>query len=131
MYNTGKIIAGLVIFVAIFTLPIWAQLGKASQAPKLELPKDKKQCVEQTRYMRTSHMQVLDVWRDQVVRDRERVYVGLGGKKYDMSLTDECMSCHNDKKKFCDRCHDYLAVSPYCWDCHLTPEQVKEASDGR
>jgi hypothetical protein len=127
MYNAGKIIAGLVIFVAIFTLPIWSQLGKASEPPKPELPKDKKECVEETRYMRTSHMQLLNTWREAVVRDKDRVYVGLDGKKYEMSLTNECMSCHNDKKKFCDRCHNYLAVAPYCWDCHLTPEQVKES----
>ena len=33
-----------------------------------------------------------------------------------------CMSCHANKDKFCDRCHDYLAVKPYCWDCHVEPQ---------
>lgn len=127
MYNAGKIITGLVIFVFIFTLPLWWQAGKAAQVPKPELPKTEKMCVEDAEYMRTSHMQLLNDWRDAVVRDADRVYVGKDGKKYSMSLTNDCMKCHNDKKKFCDQCHDYLAVTPYCWDCHLTPEQVKES----
>jgi len=127
MYNAGKIITGLVIFVAIFTLPLWWQVGKASEPPKPQLPKDQAQCVMDKEYMRTSHMQLLNQWRDAVVRDQDRIFVGANGKKFQMSLTNECMVCHNDKAKFCDSCHNYLLVSPYCWDCHLTPEQVKES----
>ena len=26
---------------------------------------------------------------------------------------------------FCDRCHNYLAVSPYCWDCHVDPKEFE------
>jgi hypothetical protein len=32
-----------------------------------------------------------------------------------------CMQCHTSKKKFCDTCHAYASVTPYCWDCHLAP----------
>jgi hypothetical protein len=35
-----------------------------------------------------------------------------------MSLEETCFSCHDDKSNFCDSCHDYTAVDPYCWDCH-------------
>ena len=37
------------------------------------------------------------------------------------SLTLECLSCHSNKDKFCDECHEYLKVKPYCWDCHIIP----------
>ena len=39
-----------------------------------------------------------------------------------MSLQNECMRCHSNKKKFCDECHNYMAVKPYCWDCHIAAE---------
>ena len=45
------------------------------------------------------------------------------GKTVTMSLSGTCMSCHPNKKEFCDACHDYLAVSPYCWDCHVEPKE--------
>jgi hypothetical protein len=43
-----------------------------------------------------------------------------------MSLTNTCLDCHPNKDTFCDRCHNYMAVSPYCWDCHIVPEQDLE-----
>jgi hypothetical protein len=127
MYDTGKVITGIIIFVAIFTLPFWWQAGKAAQVPKPQLPKDQKQCVEDTAYMRTSHMQLLNQWRNSVVRDHNRVFVNARGKRFEMSLSNTCLKCHSSKTKFCDQCHNYLAVKPYCWDCHLTPEQMKES----
>jgi hypothetical protein len=42
-----------------------------------------------------------------------------------MSLTGTCLDCHSDKEKFCDACHTYSAVDPYCWDCHVIPEEAK------
>jgi len=32
------------------------------------------------------------------------------------------MKCHTDKAKFCDRCHNYVGVTPNCWDCHVEPK---------
>lgn len=125
MYNTGKIIPGLIIFLAIITLPLWLQVGSAAKAPDPQLPKKEKQCVQSKEYMRSSHMQVLNDWRNDVVRDGQRIYVGLNGKKFSMSLSNDCMACHDNKAKFCDTCHDYLGVTPYCWDCHLFPEPAK------
>lgn len=72
--------------------------------------------------MRTSHMVMLNVWRDDVVRRGDRLYHSANGKTYNMSLTNTCLECHSDKAKFCDQCHNYLAVAPFCWDCHLVPE---------
>jgi hypothetical protein len=43
-----------------------------------------------------------------------------------MSLQNGCMRCHSNKKKFCDECHNYMAVKPYCWDCHIQPKEKEE-----
>lgn len=124
MYDKGKILTGLVIFLAIFTYPLWSNMGKAAPVPKPELPLKSvaTQCVRDTAYMRTSHMTLLNVWRDDVVRMGDNIYVSPNGKAYNMSLTNTCLECHSDKVKFCDQCHNYLAVAPFCWDCHQVPK---------
>lgn len=127
LYDGAKIITGLAIFVAIFTFPLWSNWGKAAPTPKPQLPPKKvaSECVGSTDYMRTSHMQLLNDWRSLVVRDGDRIYVADNGKQYNMSLTNTCLECHTSKAKFCDQCHNYVAVKPYCWDCHLVPEEKK------
>jgi len=72
--------------------------------------------------MRKNHVDLLTRWRDWVVRDGDLEYVASDGKEYTMSLTQTCLECHSNKDKFCDRCHDYLRVSPRCWDCHNVPK---------
>ena len=122
MYDSGKIIAGLIIFVLLVTFPIWYNHGDAGAVPKVELPKDVKECVLPADEMRAKHMQLLNEWRDKVLRTADRSFdVKIGDKEYQKSLSNTCMQCHTSKKKFCDQCHDYTSVSPYCWDCHLAP----------
>jgi len=121
MYDSGKIIPGLIIFVLFITIPIWYNHGDAGAAPKVELPKDAKHCVLSAEEMRAGHMQLLNQWRDEVLRDGERGTFTLEGKEYQKSLMLTCMKCHTSKKKFCDTCHDYASVKPYCWDCHIAP----------
>ena len=128
MYNKGIIVAGLVIFVIIITFPFWYNLGKAAPAPELVLTdkaKSAKACVGEKAYMKAEHMQLLNVWRDEVVRDAKRIYVNSSGKEFNMSLSNTCLDCHSNKAEFCDRCHNYASVSPYCWDCHIYPEEKK------
>ena len=67
-------------------------------------------------------MRLLDRWRDDAVRRAERIATTWDGRRYEKSLTRTCLGCHTDREAFCDRCHAYVAVSPYCWDCHLTPK---------
>jgi len=123
MYDGGKIITGLVIFLVLVTFPFWSNVGQATyQRPELEKPKEAKTCVEPVDFMRGNHMQMLNQWRDFVVRDAERVYLSSDGRQFEMSLTKTCLDCHADKTKFCDRCHDSGSVRPYCWDCHIQPE---------
>lgn len=121
MYDSWKIIIGILIFLGLVTSPIWFSKGKAGPPPKLELPAKEKKCVESTAFMASSHMELLNSWRDSVVRDGNRFYVNAEGKKYLMSLQITCMECHKSREKFCDRCHNYLDVSPVCWDCHIQP----------
>ena len=122
MKDKNKILAGLVIFIAAMTFPLWFNMGKAAPAPELELTakaKAAKTCVMPTAYMQAQHMQLLDVWRHNVVRNGERAFVNAEGKLFNMSLSNTCLDCHSNKAQFCDRCHNYASVRPYCWDCHI------------
>ena len=126
MYDAGKIIVGLVVFVILATSPLWLNqiMGGSPEAPEVKLPTNgSTECVESTEYMKSNHMDLLNQWRDEVVREGTRDYVsGSNGKTYDMSLSRTCLDCHSNKAEFCDACHTYLAVSPYCWDCHVEPK---------
>lgn len=127
MYDSGKIIAGMIIFLLLITFPVWynAVSGKAAYTPKLEIVTKEKQCVEPKQYMRAKHMELVDDWRLSVVRDGNRIYTASGGRTYDMSLTRTCLGCHSNKAQFCDRCHSYAGVTPDCWNCHVVPEESK------
>jgi hypothetical protein len=127
MRDESKIFAiVLILFVFLFTLPFWYNLGKASKIiePELSLKaKQEKFCVESKDYMKANHMQLLDEWRDSVVREGKRHYIGKNGKEYkNLSLQNTCMDCHHNKKEFCDKCHNYVGVTPYCWTCHIEPK---------
>jgi hypothetical protein len=129
MHDVGKIAGGLVVFLVLATSPLWYNALSASDAdiPKLDPPPNgSQQCVESKAFMRASHMDLLDDWRDAVVRDGQRDYESTVTKQsFDMSLSRTCMDCHSNKAEFCDRCHDYLAVAPFCWDCHVEPKEAQ------
>lgn len=129
MNDKKWIVTGLVIFVVLAALPFWYNRGKAAPAPELvltEQAKAAKECVRDTAYMRAEHMQLLDLWRHSVVRNTQRVFVNEKGKEFDMSLSNTCLDCHSNKAEFCDRCHNYASVQPYCWDCHIDNPKEKE-----
>jgi len=126
MYDSGKIITGLIIFVLFITFPVWYNHFDAGATPKPELPKTEKKCVKSLEEMKAKHMQLLIQWRDDVLRDGDRSFFPIEGKQYQKSLQNTCMKCHASKKKFCDTCHTYASVSPYCWDCHLAPVEPVE-----
>jgi cytochrome c1 len=139
IYDGGKIFLGLLVFVAIATFPFTFNMvmGKGTRAPepKTDTPaiqeyekvNGKKECVESKEFMRAEHMQLLNEWRDSVVRDYNRGYISnTSHKRFTMSLQNGCMQCHSNKKKFCDECHNYMSVKPYCWDCHIAPVEKEE-----
>lgn len=120
MNDRWKVVVGLLVFLGLMTFPVWANLagGAADMAPQLTLPTGETDCVAPTEYMRTSHMDLLIAWRDQVVREGDRVFVDHKGKEHQRSLTDTCLGCHSNKAEFCDQCHNYVGVKPSCWKCH-------------
>lgn len=126
MKDKYLIYTGLIIFIATVTFPFWYNLGKAAPAPVITLSEKAlaaKTCVRSAEYMKTQHMQLLDDWRDSVVREGKRIYVNPEGKAFKMSLTGTCLGCHSEKAEFCDRCHTYASVRPYCWNCHIDPKE--------
>ena len=128
MNDKKFIIAGLIIFIVIALFPFWYNRGKAAPPPDpilTEQAKAAKVCVRSTAYMKAEHMHLLDVWREYVVREGKRTYVSPSGKEYNMSLSNTCLDCHSNKAEFCDRCHNYASVRPYCWDCHIDNPKEK------
>jgi hypothetical protein len=126
MNKRGEMLTGLIIavFLVLVLSPILYNfaVGNARSVPDLKPPPGgQKQCIESKEWMRGNHMQLLFDWRETVVREGNRTYRASDGKEYNMSLTSECLSCHTNKDEFCDQCHDYLKVKPYCWDCHIVP----------
>ena len=127
MYDKGKIITGLVIFIGLITYPIWGSFGDDVAKPEPVIANGD-HCIESAEYMRANHMQILNDWRDDVVRNNNRIYVSQQyGTEFEKSLSSagktSCMSCHSNKEEFCDSCHNYTAVDPYCWECHIEPKE--------
>lgn len=144
LYDKEKVIGGLVIFVILFTFPVFYNHGKFVPAPKIVADEAKaadgapvlvltdeakaaKECVREKAFMKTEHMQLLNEWRDDVVRNGYKMYKNPAGKSYDMSLSNNCLSCHSNKAEFCDKCHNYTSVAPYCFDCHIDNPKGEEA----
>ena len=127
MYDGSKIIILLIIFLVLTLFPVWHQMGKASgEAPELQLTamaKEAGKCIESKDFMKTQHMKMLDRWRNEAVREGSRYYRSGNGKQYYKSLQVTCMECHTNKTKFCDQCHNYMGLNPYCWDCHIAPKE--------
>jgi hypothetical protein len=136
-----KIVVGLGLFVILVAFPVWYSAagpkrdrdgdGKPDYRPLPQLPEGAASCIESTEFMRASHMDLLDEWRNSVVRDDNYDYVSLkDGQHWQRSLSKTCMSCHTSQQKFCGECHDYLGVAPDCWICHVEPERAGAVAAG-
>lgn len=89
MYNAKAVIVGIIIFVVLFTSPFWVSLlGKNYTSTGVVLPKDEKECIENVVFMRDQHMRLLNEWRDEALRNENRIYVASNGKKWAISLQD-------------------------------------------
>jgi len=133
------IVVGLLVGLVLLTFPLWYAQASGSAAPPPEPKVPEGKCVEDREYMRAHHMELLDQWRDAVVRDGKKGYISQAyGTTYEMSLTGTCLECHADAGEvepvsagaghptargpaFCLECHDYANVEVICWDCHLEP----------
>jgi len=137
IYDGGKVIIGIIILFALIAFPFFYNMGKAAKVaePKIDtpaiqgLPETERVCVEPKEYMRAKHMKVLGDWRDQVVREANRDYVGFTKKRYTVSLQNTCLECHSNYDSFCDECHKYTGIKPYCWGCHV--DKPKEWAAGK
>lgn len=129
MYDAGKVSLGLAVFVVFFTSPLWYNLTVGerfdSESIHAEARKAGDKCVLPRQEMIAGHMELLDQWRDSVVREGNRIYKAPDGVEYRMSLSNTCLSCHTDKARFCDKCHGYSGVDLFCWDCHVDPGESK------
>ena len=64
LYDGGKILIGLIIFVAFATFPFYFNIGKVNAKPEpkldtpaiLQMPEQDRKCVESKTFMRTEHM---------------------------------------------------------------------------
>jgi hypothetical protein len=80
-------------------------------------------CVEDTDFMRRNHMDLLNHQRDETV---------IRGVRTEQHSLKECINCHvvkgpdaipvtvSSPQHFCRSCHDYAAVSVYCFQCHAS-----------
>jgi len=130
MQGTGKNVAAVAIFFLIIASPhlinlVYAKawVGPTEETPRIEAMAEK-ECIESEGWMRRNHMNLLLSWRDAALRDTDRVYVNGRGERYDISLMRTCLGCHSNRREFCDRCHAYAGIEPYCWQCHYAPVQV-------
>lgn len=133
MNDKKWIMTGLAIFLVLFLFPLWYNIaiktGKAAPAPEVVLTEKAKAagtCVMSKELMTAEHMQLLDLWRHNVVRNAKREFVNAEGKTFNMSLSNTCLDCHSNKTEFCDRCHNYASVRPYCWECHIENPKGEE-----
>ncbi|MFH0775156.1 MAG: sulfate reduction electron transfer complex DsrMKJOP subunit DsrJ [bacterium] len=115
MYDKSKVIPGLVIFVGIVAFPFFINRVNPSSEPILA--KSEGKCVQEKDFIKKEHMKILKQWREEVVREGKREIIIINGIRYEKSLQKTCLQCHK-RESFCDRCHSYADVKPYCWSCH-------------
>ena len=116
--------AGVAVFLAGSSFPFWRNALVPPPQLALKLPTNARQCVAPVDYMRASHGDLLLSWRDRVVRSGERTFTAPDGRVRELSLVRTCLDCH-EKAAFCDKCHQYVAVAPDCWNCHADPRSPK------
>ena len=124
MSERGIMAAGIALFLAGTCFPFLRNAASPPRPLELKLPASERECVAPVAYMRSSHGELLLAWRDRVVRSGERDFTAPGGHIREMSLVRTCLGCH-EKRAFCDRCHQYVAIAPDCWNCHVDPRSPR------
>ena len=125
MYDSGKIIPGLLIFVLLITFPFWYNNLSSAEQVKTPEPPDKSiltgftfpngQEHPSAAEMRAKHMELLQSFH--AAADPAKMAAAQKGEKMQ---TMSCMMCHGSKEQFCDSCHANIAEKkvPDCWNCH-------------
>jgi hypothetical protein len=120
-FKTGRALTAILLAGALGALagctsePEVQAVAGSAKAAKLT------HCVEPTSFMRRNHMELIKHQRNITVHE------GVRATKYSLA---GCIDCHvqydlqgravpvNGEDQFCDRCHDWLAVSLDCFHCH-------------
>lgn len=115
----------LFLFLHTISSPVVAE----GRVPFPEIPKGKgDNCILDTAYMRSNHMEVVLHHRDDTVHQGKRT------KRFSLI---GCISCHavpgadkkpvtvKSPKHFCRSCHDYAAVKIDCFQCHTSVPPTK------
>lgn len=129
MQKKTNIVIGIAAFLLLVTVPFWSAIFTAGQGGSPELSYDTPainamvdpQCIEDVDYMRANHMNLLNDWKVQVVREGNRIYIASDGTEYLASLQNTRFECHSNYEDFCLECHTYSNVTPTCWECHVEP----------
>lgn len=101
-----------------------AKVEVAAPLPKAA-PIDSTKCVASAGWMKSHHMQLLNQWRHDSVREGNRTHVTSDGRHFDKSL-NSCLGCHASNPMFCFMCHEYANVKPTCWNCHVSPMEATQ-----
>ncbi|ASQ89569.1 hypothetical protein CHL67_00205 [Prosthecochloris sp. GSB1] len=117
---------GALALVLLVTVTAFRPDGGAEPVPQAKAaPVDSTVCIASKEYMKAHHMQVLDKWRHEAVRDGDRIHVTPDGRQFEKSL-NTCLGCHSKNRMFCFLCHQYANVKPTCWNCHLSPKELSQ-----
>ena len=87
-HKWGIIVLGIVIFIIVITFPFWYGKGRSTPPPLLSLDTPaiaqlkEKRCVEDKSFMRANHMKMLAAWRDEAVREGNRLYTAKDGRTF-------------------------------------------------
>jgi len=126
LYHGQYILPGLALFLVVATLPIWLGAGGGSSGFRSPPNPNGERCIESKDFMRVEHMRVLVRWRDEVVREGNRVYVATDGRHWEKGLKT-CVACHGyadahgkstTAAAACSECHGYVDAKLDCWNCH-------------
>lgn len=121
-FFSRKCFAGLIAGI-VLAIPVMQAQAESTYVTEGSKAASLKSCVAPTNEIRRYHMDYMKHDRDEAVRD--------GDRTGEFSLA-ECVDCHaaadasgkyipvNSEDQFCESCHDYVAVSLPCFQCHRT-----------
>lgn len=133
MYSKKYVIPLVIILLIIFFSPLIYNAsapGFEKEAPTVkngELAKPEgDHCIENATWMKAWHMDLIHNLRTEAIRHQDITYTSEDyGETYNASL-NTCWECHESKEDFCNACHEYTGVKPYCFECHITPELIEK-----
>jgi len=129
---------GIKRFAGMLMAGLFATLATSAQSDSVVTPGSKAAgkdaCVAPTAEMRRYHMEYLKHDRVETVRQ------GVRGLKNSLAGCVDCHAAKNDSGgyvsinadgQFCDQCHNYMAVTLACFQCHRKTPADRDASSAK